>query len=215
MSGVAEPAQRAMGAPPSLVGVAPSFVGTSLGGYPAPRPVLPVVDPAETAARARALLQSTRSTVQERYKLKHEAYQERLALRPTASVAAEMPESDPPPGWTPRRAQQPEPEMAHASGDPAFFGEPSAHDGTMLGMTSMGVSRETGSGMAGAGSAQWMNWIGKTKQRAKGVATAGDRTDDQWLKLENGVLRFFKDPYHNKVRPLRSVCACCRRCQRD
>jgi hypothetical protein len=67
--------------------------------------------------------------------------------------------------------------------------------------------------MAGAGSAQWMNWIGKPKKRAKGVAKAGDRTDDQWLKLENGVLRFFKDPYHSTVRLLYATLCCRHRCR--
>jgi hypothetical protein len=38
------------------------------------------------------------------------------------------------------------------------------------------------------------------QSKVKGVGSAGDRTDDQWVKLSNGVLQFFKDPYHNTVR---------------
>jgi hypothetical protein len=214
-NGAAEPARRAMGAPPSLVGAPPSMVSAlpslaPLGTYPA-APPRPPLDPMDTATRARALLQSTRSTVHERYQTAHEEHERRLALRPPA------PEADPPPGWTPRPREQmqhqPQPEPEPAAGDPAFFGEASADDGSMVGATSMGVSRETGSGMAGAGSAQWMNWIGIPTKRAKGVAKAGDRTDDQWLKLENGVLRIFKDPYHSTVRLLRAV-LCCQRCCR-
>ena len=52
---------------------------------------------------------------------------------------------------------------------------------------------------------QWVNWIGKPKPhlaKTKGnidklakplSVNTGGRTDDQWLKLHNGALNFYKD----------------------
>lgn len=213
------PPSLAMGAPPSLApGVPPSLAPGAppsfpMGGLSAP------LDPAATlerVRRAREVVERTRSSATERYTTLGEAHASRQeVLNRTVSVAAEMPEADPPPGWTPAPApvepalQQPEALPAELTGmepeKPAFFGAPSAADGSVTGATSMGVSRETGPGMAGAGTADWMNWVGKPKKQLKGVAKAGDRTDDQWLKVQNGVLRFFKDPYHNTVRAQCSV----------
>lgn len=202
-------AGRAMGAPPSL---APSAVGapSAMGVPPAmgapstmmasgafpPGPV--PGDARDAAARARALLDRTRSAAQERYKTAHEAHLERQALLPASSIPVETPEADPP--STPHMAPQPESEP-HQPKEPAFFGQAVAGDGS----TTMGVSHETAPESGAVGSVQWMDWIGKPKKRAKGIAKAGDRTDDQYLKLENGVLRFFKDPYHATVSPPRPM----------
>ena len=68
--------------------------------------------------------------------------------------------------------------------------------GQVVGGKGDGMPQETRPGTSGV---EWEGWIGKPKKALS--LTGGERTDDQYLKLENGVLRFFKDPFHATVRP--------------
>ena len=192
------PASRAMGAPPSMV------MGGTVSGDP--------TEALERINRARSLLQSTRSVAEERYAREHASATERGMLRPTISIAEMPAEAVVPDQWLQSAAapvpqglaiQAPEREQAPAAPvETLALGAASDVVGATPGATSMGVSQEGGAGMAGAGTGhEWMDWVGKPKPKMKVAGkSAGDRTDDQWVKLSNGVLQFYKDPYHNTVR---------------